>query len=350
MSDYIDYLSEIIPEKDSLKIVKTAAKEFYEGHTPKECYDLLEFLYASDNFQIQEVGVFLAGYVADLYQDALDFLRYTVSCHESWKVQETLAMSFDNYCAKIGYEKALPVMKEWLTDSKANVRRAVSEGLRVWTSRPYFKDHPQRAVTLLASLAGDESEYVRKSAGNSLHDIAKKYPDLVADEIKKWELSSKRIMQVCKRSFRSVLTIQEINDDNIQNVQCLAVFDYQKDYIETIKECLQDAESSAYGIKWYPKALYLKFEPIGFFMYGINNEGYLWLDRFMIDMKNQGKGYGKIALYLILDELHKQFRNVKTVCLSVSKCNKQAIAFYQKAGFKMTEHLDGKDPVMAFDY
>lgn len=198
MEEYIQYLSQLIPERDSLKLVKTEARKYYKEHTPQECYDIFPVLYQSENFQIQEVGVFLAGYVADRYPKALDFLRNTVSLDESWKVQEILAMAFDIYCAKIGYESALPLIQDWFTDERANVRRAASEGLRVWTSRPYFKEHPETAIELLASHKDDESEYVRKSAGNSLRDISKKHADLVAAELGKWDLSSPKIRQVYK--------------------------------------------------------------------------------------------------------------------------------------------------------
>lgn len=204
MEKYIEYLSQLIPEKDSLKLVKTESKKYYKEHTPKECYDIFPALYQSDNFQIQEVGVFLAGYIADVYPDALLFLKNTVSLHESWKVQEILAMAFDNYCAKIGYENALPVIREWFTDENANVRRAASEGLRVWTSRPYFREHPETAIALLASHKEDESEYVRKSAGNALRDISKKHAELVAEELSTWELSSKRTMQVYKLASKFI--------------------------------------------------------------------------------------------------------------------------------------------------
>ena len=188
MEEYIQYLSQLIPERDSLKLVKTEARKYYKEHTPQECYDIFPVLYQSENFQIQEVGVFLAGYVADRYPKALDFLRNTVSLDESWKVQEILAMAFDIYCAKIGYESALPLIRDWFSDERANVRRAASEGLRVWTS----------ALELLASHKDDESEYVRKSAGNSLRDISKKHADLVAAELEKWDLSSPKIRQVYK--------------------------------------------------------------------------------------------------------------------------------------------------------
>ena len=168
MNEYIEYLSGLIPEKDSLKLVKTEAEKYRKSHSAEKCYQMGLELYQSDNFQIQEVGVFLLGYAARQKEKALAFLRNTVSIHKSWKVQEVLAMAFDNHCKQIGYEAALPLIREWLEDDRANVRRAVSEGLRVWTSRPYFKEHPQVAVELLAAHKADPSEYVRKSIGNAL--------------------------------------------------------------------------------------------------------------------------------------------------------------------------------------
>lgn len=125
-------------------------------------------------------------------------MKETVSQHDSWKVQEILAMAFDNYCKIIGYETALPVIEEWLGSGQANVRRAVTEGLRIWTSRPFFRDNPQIAIKLLSSCKDDESEYVRKSAGNALRDISKKYPEMIFSELDSWDLSSKEVKQVYK--------------------------------------------------------------------------------------------------------------------------------------------------------
>ena len=42
--------------------------------------------------------------------------------------------------------KALPIIDEWLENDNPNTRRAVTEGLRIWTSRPYFKDNPNEAI------------------------------------------------------------------------------------------------------------------------------------------------------------------------------------------------------------
>ena len=182
MKDYISYLNGVIPDKDCLKIVKSEAEKFRSSHSSNECHTMGMTLYQSDNFQIQEIG--------------LDFLRNTVSKHQNWKVQEILAMAFDNHCKSIGYENAVPLITDWLSDTNPNVRRAASEGLRVWTSRPYFKDHPSVAIRLLSDRKTDSSEYVRKSIGNALKDISKKHPELVFDEIHKWDVSSKEIKQV----------------------------------------------------------------------------------------------------------------------------------------------------------
>ena len=198
MNEYMQYLAELIPEKDSLKLVKSEAEKYYKSHSLDDCFSMGINLYQSDNFQIQEVGVFLLGYSAHHNDSALSFLRNTVSRHDSWKVQEILAMAFDNHCKIIGYEVALPLIEEWLNSDCANVRRAVSEGLRIWTNRPYFKENPQTAIQLLSVHREDNSEYVRKSVGNALRDISKKYPQMISEELNSWDLSSKEIKQVYK--------------------------------------------------------------------------------------------------------------------------------------------------------
>jgi len=106
--------------------------------------------------------------------------------------------SIDRYCADIGYEKAVPVIKEWLADSSPNVRRAVTEGLRIWTGRHYFNNHPEAAINLLSRLRNDDSEYVRKSVGNALRDISKKHQELICNELHQWDITNKQIKQTHK--------------------------------------------------------------------------------------------------------------------------------------------------------
>lgn len=196
------YLEEQLPQGDCLKLVKQEAARFQQTNTPEACCRMALTLYESNRFQVQEVGVLLLGYAAPHRPEALSFLRDTVSRHESWKVQEVLAMAFDHFCRITGYEAALPIIRAWLADGCANVRRAASEGLRIWTKRPYFREHPQAAVALLAARKGDPSEFVRKSIGNALRDISKQYPELVAEELRTWDLSVREIRQTARLAGR----------------------------------------------------------------------------------------------------------------------------------------------------
>ena len=164
----------------------------------------LAFLaYKSDIYQVRMYGVFLFGYLSE-QKDILVFMRDEVSKDDNWRVQEVLAKEFDEICRKPGYEKALPIIDEWLDNHNPNTRRAVTEGLRIWTSRPYFKDHPNEAIRRIAVLKEDTSEYVRKSVGNALRDISKKFPELIRAELNNWKLDSKEINQVYKLASKFI--------------------------------------------------------------------------------------------------------------------------------------------------
>jgi 3-methyladenine DNA glycosylase AlkC len=82
------------------------------------------------------------------------------------------------------------MIKDWLQDKNPNVRRAASEGLRIWNQRDYFREHPEVAVQLLSKLKDDESEYVRKSIGNALRDISRREKDLIRTELAKWDITN----------------------------------------------------------------------------------------------------------------------------------------------------------------
>lgn len=178
--------------------IQKAADEIVAGQTAKESLFIAKQLFASEIYQARSLATFILGRLAADSNEGHTLLKRRVSQDADWRVQEILAKAFDRYCADIGYEQALPVIKEWLADSSPNVRRAVTEGLRIWTGRPYFRDHPKVAVQLLSRLRNDESEYVRKSAGNAIRDISKKHTELVRNELRRWDVANKRIAQTHK--------------------------------------------------------------------------------------------------------------------------------------------------------
>lgn len=175
----------------------------YKSNDTEYIKELAFLAYKSDIYQVRMYGVFLFGYLSD-QKDILVFMRDEVSKDDNWRVQEVLAKAFDEFCRKTGYEKALPIIDEWLDNHNPNTRRAVTEGLRIWTSRPYFKDHPNEAIRRIAVLKEDTSEYVRKSVGNALRDISKKFPELIRAELNNWKLDSKEINQVYKLASKFI--------------------------------------------------------------------------------------------------------------------------------------------------
>ena len=175
----------------------------YKSNDTEYIKELAFLAYKSDIYQVRMYGVFLFGYLSD-QKDILVFMRDEVSEDDNWRVQEVLAKAFDEFCRKTGYEKALPIIDEWLDNHNPNTRRAVTEGLRIWKSRPYFKDNPNEAIRRIAALKEDTSEYVRKSVGNALRDISKKFPELIRAELNNWKLDSKEINQVYKLASKFI--------------------------------------------------------------------------------------------------------------------------------------------------
>ncbi|WP_314161206.1 HEAT repeat domain-containing protein [uncultured Gemella sp.] len=198
MNEYIKSLErEFSLIKNGFKEEEKRALVDYKNNDRDYIKKLACLSYKSKVYQVRMYGVFLFGYLSSDIR-ILEFMCDEVSKDDNWRVQEVLAKAFDEYCRNTGYESAIPVIDEWLSSDNPNTRRAVTEGLRIWTSRPYFKENPQEAIKRLARLREDASEYVRKSVGNALRDISRKFPELIKEELESWILGSKEIKQVYK--------------------------------------------------------------------------------------------------------------------------------------------------------
>ena len=176
----------------------------YKSNDSEHSKTLAFLAYKSDVYQVRMYGVFVFGYLSE-DENILEFMRDEVSHDDNWRVQEVLAKAFDEFCKKTGYKQALPIIDEWLKSSNPNTRRAVTEGLRIWTSRPYFKENPNEAIKRISGLKEDTSEYVRKSVGNALRDISKKFPELIRIELDSWHLETKEIKQVYKLANKLIV-------------------------------------------------------------------------------------------------------------------------------------------------
>ena len=186
-------LNKILPVEHGFQHILEAADEIFSTHSKELCFECALELFKHEAYQTRMLATTILGRLATEDNNALRFLKERVSTDENWRVQEMFAKAFDEVCRHRGYEVSLPLIEEWITDDNPNVIRAVTEGLRIWTSRPYFKENPSVAIALIAKHKAHESEYLRKSVGNALRDISKKHAELVWQEVERWDLSNPRI-------------------------------------------------------------------------------------------------------------------------------------------------------------
>jgi len=97
---------------------------------------------------------------------------------------------------------------------------------------------------------------------------------------------------------------------------------------------------SVFETGWITKGIEVEDKLIGFAMYGFDGEtSNYWICRLMIDHTAQGKGYGKEAIGLILEEI-KQMEGCDAIYLSTEPENEKAIKLYESFGFVKTGQIN----------
>ena len=187
-------LNRILQIEHGFQHILDGTDEILSTYSKEQCFEFAIELFKHEAYQARMLATTVLGKLAIEDDDALHFLKEQVSTDENWRVQEMLAKAFDEVCKSRGYEASLPIIEEWLNDNNPNVIRDVTEGLRIWTSRSFFKENPSVAIALIAKHKSHESEYLRKSVGNALRDISKKHTELIRQEVERWDLSNPRIM------------------------------------------------------------------------------------------------------------------------------------------------------------
>ena len=159
-------LSRILEIEHGFQHILGGADEVFSAYSKEQCFELALTLFEHEAYQARMLATTILGKLATTNNDALRFLKEQVSTDENWRVQEMLAKAFDEVCKHSGYEASLPLIEEWINDGNPNVIRAVTEGLRIWTSRPFFKENPAVAIALISKHKAHESEYLRSNYQN----------------------------------------------------------------------------------------------------------------------------------------------------------------------------------------
>lgn len=144
-----------------------------------------------------------------------------------------------------------------------------------------------------------------------------------------------------------LVELKSITDTNREECCSLQVKEQQKDFICENANSLHDAVENEEVAR--PFAICADGNMVGFAMFAFD-EGYenpndrYWLWRFMIDEKQQGKGYGQAALKEIIAYF---LRNGAThIKLSTKEGNKGALALYHKFGFSETGEMNDQEIVL----
>ena len=187
-------LCDIVAIEHGFQHILDGADKILSAYSKEQCFEFALELLKYEAYQARMLAATILGRLATEDNNALCFLKKRISTDENWRMQEMLAKAFDEVCKHRGYEVSLPLIEEWLNDNNPNVVRAVMEGLRIWTSRPFFKENPAIAIALIAKHKAHKSEYLRKSVGNALKDISKKHRELIRAEVRQWDLSNPRVL------------------------------------------------------------------------------------------------------------------------------------------------------------
>ncbi len=129
-----------------------------------------------------------------------------------------------------------------------------------------------------------------------------------------------------------MLHLAEIDRYNFRSVLELSVAPEQKSFVASNQYSLAQAYAQPECV---PLALYIENTPVGFAMYCLDpDDRQYWIYRLMIDMRYQGKGYGRDAMRLIIERIRALAGDHhKYIYISFEPENAAARSLYESLGF-----------------
>src|ERR687897_2206129 len=167
------------------------------AHLPQSYPDAIEVLLRSlgpEHATDELVGVGMAPFyylphVLFVAERGLDHFDVSMRAQYELTKRFSAESSIRPYIAKYP-EQTFSVLRTWTRDNNPHVRRLVSEGTRLrlpWAMRVAWLDqNPERVLELLELLKDDEASLVRRSVANSLNDLGKVRPELLARTCSAW--------------------------------------------------------------------------------------------------------------------------------------------------------------------
>lgn len=143
------------------------------------------------------------------------------------------------------------------------------------------------------------------------------------------------------------ICLKPISEENFIDVFNLKLSKEQEAFVSHPIRSL--AQAYVYRTQCQPFGIYADEKVVGYVMaiYDYDIPEYdIW--HMMIDESQQGKGYGKAALKLLLDYIKdKPFGDSDRVALTCNKDNTVALELYKSMGFKLTGNSDDDEVELA---
>jgi len=139
-----------------------------------------------------------------------------------------------------------------------------------------------------------------------------------------------------------IVELKPVTADNFHECINLKMKDEQLGFCASNLYSIAESKVEPLAI---PTCIYADNQMVGFILYGPENSDhgmYMSIDRFMIDERFQGKGYGKLALAKLI-EIIKANYSYTEIYLSYVPENTVADKLYSGFGFVKTGEFSGKE-------
>ena len=135
------------------------------------------------------------------------------------------------------------------------------------------------------------------------------------------------------------VTLRPLTKENWHECIRLKVSDAQKEYVASNVYSIAETRFEPTCV---PLTIYANEEMVGFTMYDTSD---YYIVRFMIDANYQGKGYGRAALLLLIEQFERERAHPST-SLSYVPGNDVAEQLYESVGFRKTGEMNDGEAVM----
>ena len=139
------------------------------------------------------------------------------------------------------------------------------------------------------------------------------------------------------------VSLRQVTKGNYEEVCELDVTKEQEDFVACNMWSIVE---SKYNEGYETRVIYMKEEPVGFFMWVKESEIKVSIWRFMVDKNHQQKSIGRAALNLALAEI-KKVSGLKEIEICYNPKNPVAKEFYSSFGFSEVGMDEDNEDILA---